>query len=44
MLLKLTSGNGASERGMMPAAEAERWKEGIYTLMARWRLEPGQLT
>ena len=32
------------QHGKISAAEAERWKDGIYTLMQRWRLEPDHLT
>ncbi len=29
--------------GSMSPEEARRWKEGIYRLMERWGLEPGDL-
>ncbi len=29
--------------GEMDTAEAKRWKEGIFELMLRWRLEPEDL-
>ena len=29
--------------GRMPAAEAKRWKEGIFGLMLLWELEPDAL-
>ena len=29
--------------GEMDTAEAKRWKEGIFKLMLRWRLEPEHL-
>jgi len=28
----------------MDAAEARRWKDGIFQLMNRWNLEPDHLT
>ena len=33
----------AMEPGHMPAEEAKQWKDGIYGLMRRWGLEPGEL-
>lgn len=29
--------------GRIDAAEARRWKHGIYELMVRWAVEPGDL-
>ena len=32
------------QAGEMDSDEAKRWREGIFELMLRWKLEPSHLT
>lgn len=31
------------QSGCIPTEQAQQWKEGIFELMLRWGLEPGEL-